>query len=238
MATEVAAQVKRLVKWDEFLPELDDDARTVLERLVSDSRMDLVWRKMLESDPAVIAPFFNACIDAIHSWRGMSKTPTKQLIARVQKVAAKADELSSELLNNIAEIALVDGSLVAGSVKLLASDGKTIDPKTFSPTESDEPVFLEPDEGELLRLVFDLQKFTSRLQTPELNSEPAKLRPTKPGQTTAYRTFLVRALTSFFLKHRGRPHSAWVASGVAALLDMEGDLSPDLVSKLVRNMSA
>ena len=58
------------------------------------------------------------------------------------------------------------------------------------------------------------------------------LRPTKPNDPNAYRTFLVKALTHFFLSRVKRPKADLVARTVNAMLDQDSPINAKYVSKL------
>ena len=58
------------------------------------------------------------------------------------------------------------------------------------------------------------------------------LRPPKPGDPNAYRTFLVRVLTHFFLTHGGKPRADLVARTVSTLMNLDPPLEADHLSKL------
>ena len=95
-----------------------------------------------------------------------------------------------------------------------------------------------PDEEPLGEIPIDvfLTRLASRLRRHVVSTD-AIVRPTKPNDTHAERTFLARELTRFFLTHGGQPRYELVARTVSAILDLDPPLDADLVTKNVRDLA-
>ncbi|SIR91562.1 hypothetical protein SAMN05880566_1446 [Janthinobacterium sp. TND4EL3] len=209
-----------------FLP--GDEELQLLERVLTDLRMKVVWnilqrREKAESDYRC---FWSACSGAIVGWRGEPKHSAKERRAHFQKIFEHAAELQSLLgkskefhyysINGLIKDANVEWLLDVLGAETSIDEKNDISYAHFCLAEVVPPVHLL------------LQDIAEKAQ------EYAEHRPLvlKPRSENAPAHYFVRALSEYLRSRYGQPLHEVVAVTVSVIFD-DIDIDIDLVRKLV-----
>jgi len=252
------ADLANLTQTADFRQRFTTSELGAIDRLVTRPDMHAVWNSLSESEDTYLPhAFFDRCICCPREWVRLSSFPDKKLAQHLATIADKADALAQLVEISEAEICSIrDWPL---SVEMLLGELALRDqarhpPKTSRASGAVEidtsgnfsaeglDATADPDEREAegpapTPIDALLREFARVLRGPPALLTDV-LRPTKPNDPNAYRTFLVRALTHFFLSHERRPKADLVARTVSAMLDLDSPMDANHVSKLTTDLQA
>ena len=205
---------------------------SLVERVLNHDDMKIVWseivayekhhpviyiddgteEEMIGSD-FIARKFFMTALLVRSKWARLSKLPNKQLKAECLDLAKQLGKISGRLKRMSPELQFVLGL----PLNTLLGSRNNNEHKAMLPEWQTLPEVLDYLSLQLKR-------------SPGFNY--VALRPTKPNEKNAERTFCARVLADFFLDNLGSQRADLVALATTAILDLADPLTREHVAKL------
>lgn len=225
-----------LSKEDGYVELFANGDRSLVERLLNHDDMKIVWSEiviyeklhpvvyiadgtedeMVDHD-FIVRKFFMTALLVRSQWERLSKVPSKLL--------------KSECLDLAQQLGKISGRLKRMSPELQFLLGLPLDTILWSRQNNEHQAMLP--EGRTLPEVLDYLSV-------QLKRSPGwkhiNLRPTKPNESNAERTFCARVLADFFFENLRSQRADLVALATTAILDLTDPLTSEHAAKLFKDL--
>lgn len=224
------------------------EIRGRIERLTSWESNRICWKTIDLMETRF--PSFSAlevayrAVAAPSNWNTVSKARQSDMATKLAQISGAAEKLASLLSANRNEIRCWVGADIETAALLRRAAANGSEPLVAALYEIDVETALRNSNS--LSIDADLDQYFPRLHEfigqlasslhMAAETEELLLRPTKPGDTNASRTYTIRVLSHYFRTTTKKPAHSVVAALVSSVLDDE-DITDNLVSKLTRDLA-
>lgn len=227
---------------------IDQEVRNRIVRLTSWESNRTCWQTIGQMEAK--SPSFSAlevvyrAVAAPSQWKTVSKTRRSDLDSKLVQISDTARKLANLLAANRDDIRYWVGSEIETAALLRKAATVGSEPLVAALYEIDveatlrnsNPLHIDADLDQYFPRLHEVIGQLARSLHTAAEAEELMLRPTKPGDPNASRTYTIRVLSHYIRTTTNKPAHSVVAALVSSVLD-DQEITDNLVSKLTRDLA-
>jgi len=218
----VPSGIATQVRFKGFRQALSPTDLAAIDRLVTREQMKPVWETLTAPgvDENMPHDFFGDVVHGLEQWREVSKTRKGEAWERLNRLAAKAEELANSIDASTPEILLMQsGPILVDEALMINAFDLQKDPG-YSPDLIKDRVGADG-----IKIQSVLRALAAHLRTKQTSyyarHRPPNAESPDPDSTSADQTYWSVALSDLFERHLGAPKPHLVTRTVETILDLD-----------------